>query len=592
MFRGFADAPSESSPEGTGVNVPEPAAHGDESKGSRSHRWAWLAGFAVAAIALFFCYLRFSGTYPADTDGSDQALQAWDMLHGNLLLHGWTIADVAYYTTEVPQYLLIEMIRGLGQDAEHIAGASTYTLVVLAAGLLARGRATGREGLIRLLVAAGIMLAPQLGNATHLLLSQPDHLGTQLPLLLVFLLLDRAPRRWYVPVAAGVVLAWVIIADEVALLDAVVPLALVCTARALLGVFRHRKSLASQWYELSLVAASVLSYAAATLAMGLISDLHGYQVLPLAANRTQIAEIPQHVVLTLEGILNVYGADFFHLSNSNLLGPSLGGLPMAAGIALAAVHLAGVALAAWGFFRAFRYFFDASDLVSPVLATAIVVNVAAYVLSVAPVSVFDTREIIAVLPFGAVLAGRMVPGKLAGVPRRLKPALAFASAGVLACYLAALGYGAAQSPAADSEQAIVPWLEAHHLTTGLGTYDEANLITLDSGGRVAVRTVSWQFSSDVPRRFESKADWYDPQHNYANFIVTNTADTTPNRDGSLRRSSMIPLPAIAALHAGPPAHVYHYKTFTIMVWDHNLLDDLGSHSSTLPGEIPCSVKCV
>ena len=49
--------------------------------------------------------------------------------------------------------------------------------------------------LIRLLVASGIMLAPQFGNATHLLLSQPDPLGTQLPLLLVFLLLDRAPRR-------------------------------------------------------------------------------------------------------------------------------------------------------------------------------------------------------------------------------------------------------------------------------------------------------------------------------------------------------------------------------------------------------------
>ncbi len=575
-----------------GVNVSEPAAQGEESKGSRSPRWAWLAGFAVAAIALFLCYLRFARTYPADTDGSDQALQAWDMLHGNLLLHGWTIADVTYYTTEIPQYMLIELVRGLGPDVEHIAGASTYTLVVLAAGLLARGRTTGRDGLIRLLVAAGIMLAPQFGNATHLLLSQPDHLGTQLPLLLVFLLLDRAPRRWYIPVAAGVVLTWVIIADQVALLAAAVPLALVCGARALLAVLRHRKSLASQWYELSLVTASVLSYAAATLAVRLISYLDGYQVLPLGAKRAPIDEIAQHVVLTLEGILNVYGADFFHLSNGSLLGPGLGGLPMAAGVALAAVHLVGVGLAVWGFFRAFRYFFDPGDLISPVLATAIVVNVAAYVLSVAPVGVFDTREIIAVLPFGAVLAGRMVPGRLAGVPRRLKPVLACASACVLACYVAALGYGAAQPPVANSEQAIVPWLEAHHLTTGLGTYNEANLITLDSGGRVAIGTVSWQFDRDVPRRFESKADWFDPRHNYANFIVTNTADTTPNRDGSLRRSSMIPRPAIAALHAGPPAHVYHYKAFTIMVWNHNLLDDLGSTPETLPGEIPCTSDCV
>jgi hypothetical protein len=565
---------------------------GEEPTGSRFARWAWLAAFAVAAIALFLCFLRFSRTYPATSDGADQTLQAWDMLHGNLLLHGWTIADVTYYTTEVPQYMLIELIRGLGPDVVHIAGASTYTLLVLAAGLLARGRATGRDGLIRLLVAAGIMLAPQFGNATHLLLSQPDHLGTQLPLLLVFLLLDRAPRRWYVPVTAGIVLTWVIIADRVALLDAAVPLALVCGSRVLLAALRHRKSLASQWYELSLVAASVLSFAAATLAVWLISDLHGYQVLPLTAQAAPIDEIPQHFVLTLEGILNVYGADFFHLSNGSLLGPGLGGLPMAAGIALAAVHLAGVALAAWGFFRAFRYFYDPGDLISPVLATAIVINVVAYVLSVVPVGVFDTREILAVLPFGAVLAGRMVPAQLAGLPRRLKPALAGASAAVLACYLAALGYGAAQPPVPDSMQAVIPWLEAHHLTTGLGTYNEANLTTMDSGGRVAVRAVSWQFTGNVPRSFESDADWFDPRHNFANFIVTNTADTTPNRDKSLRRSSMIPAPAIAALHAGPPAHVYHYKTFTIMVWDHNLLDNLGSPPTTLPGEIPCYVKCV
>jgi hypothetical protein len=550
-----------------------------------------VTGATVAGLALFLCFLRLSWTYPAGSDGADQALQAWDVLHGNLLLHGWTIADVTYYTTEIPQYMLIELIRGLGPDVEHIAAASTYTLLLLAAGLLARGRSTGREGLIRFAVAAGIMIAPQFGNATHLLLSQPDHLGTQLPLLLTFLLLDRAPRRWYVPVAVGAILTLVVIADQVAMLTSAVPLAIVCGARALLGVVRHRKSLASQWYELSLVAVAVLSYAAAKLAVRLIIHLHGFQVLPLATKRTPIADIGQHIVLTVEGILNLFAADFLHLSKYSLLGPSLGGLPMAAGIALAAVHLVGVALAVWGFFRAFRYFFDPADLVSPVLATAIVINVAAYVLSVVPVTLFDTREIVAVLPFGAVLAGRMVPGTLTRLPRRLKPALAWVSVGVLACYMAGLGYGTAHRPVADFDQAIVPWLEAHHLTTGLGTYFEANLITMDSGGRVAVRTVSWQFTRDVPRRYESKADWYDPRQSYANFIVTNTADNTQNPSGSPRRNSLIPLPAIAALHAGPPAHVYHYKTFTIMVWNHNLLDDLGRTPSTLPGKIPCHVQC-
>src|SRR6185312_202382 len=209
VVRGFADTSGESSVPDVRVDVPAREMTEEELGRRRLARWAWLAGFVVVAVVLFIAYLRMSRTYPATSDGADQALQAWDMLHGNWLLRGWTMGDVTYYPTEIPEYALVELVRG---------------------------RATGREGLIRLLIAAGIMLAPQFGNATHLLLSQPDHLGTQLPLLLLFLLLDRAPRRWWVPVVVGAGLTWVIIADQVALLDAVVPLAVVCGARVLLGV--------------------------------------------------------------------------------------------------------------------------------------------------------------------------------------------------------------------------------------------------------------------------------------------------------------------------------------------------------------------
>jgi hypothetical protein len=392
------------------------------------------------------------------------------------------------------------------------------------------------------------------------------------------------------------VLTWVIIADRVALLDAVVPLVLVCGARVLLAVLRHRKSLASQGYELSLVAASVLSFVAATLAVRLISDLGGYQVTPVkSATLAPLHTLPHRVVVAAEGILNVYGADFFHISQNNPFGPDLGGLPLAAGVALAAVHLVGVGLAVWGFFRAFRYFFDPSDLISPVLATAIAVNVAGYSLSIVSAGLFDAREILAVLPFGAVLAGRMVPGSLARARLgrvRLTPVVTGGLAGVLACYLAALGYGAAQSPVADSMQAIIPWLEAHHLTHGLGTYAESNLITMDSGGRLEIRDVAWHAAGDLPRHFETKSSWDDPRYSYANFILTNSADHLGMTGGANRLVSMIPRSAIAALHAGPPAHVYHYKTFTIMVWNHNLLDNLGSAPGIQPGDIPCTHDCV
>ena len=469
----------------------------------------------MAAVVLFLCYLRLSRTVSNGSDGADQALQAWDMLHGNWLLRGWTVGDVSYYTTELPEYIVVELIRGLGSDVIHVAAAVTYTLLVLLAALLAKGRATGREGVVRALIASGILLAPQLDHGIALLIQQPDHIGTQVPVLVIFIVLDRAPRRWYIPAAVAVMLTWVMVADRVALFDAVLPLVVVCGIRAFWALVHDRKPLASLWFEFSLMAAGIFSFGASVLAVSAIKLLGGYTPLPLITTSASARDIPAHLVLTIEGILTVYGANFAGLSSG-------------VAVAIALVHLAGLALALWGFCRAFRRFFSA-DLIVPVLATGIVINLAAYVFSVRPAAWFDTREILAVLPFGAVLAGRLLAEPLARA--RLVPVLA----GVLVGYVLALGYGAAQPSVADGEYPVVGWLEAHHLGTGLGTYTESNLITLDSGGRVAVRTVSWRPSGAVPRDYESEASWYDPRLSYANFIVVNTADSggisaIPSRD--------------------------------------------------------------
>jgi hypothetical protein len=594
-----ADAAGETPAQGVDVSAPPRRLTTDESigetrpaaaaeagaasaaNGRRFPRWAWAGALAAVAVALFLLYLRLADTYPAGPDGADQTLQAWDMLHGNWLLRGWTVGDVSYYTTEIPEYVLIEVFRGLGTSVMHIAGALTYTMLVLLAGFLAKGRATGREGVVRALVAAGIMLAPQLGNGIHLLLSQPDHLGTQVPLLVMFIVLDRAPRRWYVPVAVLVMLTWVVVGDQVAVFDAAVPLAAVCGIRVLWALIRDRKpptaqSLAAQWFELSLAAASLASLAAAAVIVRAIKRAGGYTVLPLTTARSPLQLIPHHLVLTMEGILNVYGADFLGISNlpGNVAVVASGGLPPWGAAALAIVHLAGVALALWGVCRAFRRFFSATDLIAPVLAAAIVINIAVYVVSIRPVNVFDTREVLAVLPFGAVLAGRLLAGSL--IRARMEPALAV----VLACYAFALGYGASRPAMSNSEQPVISWLEAHGLHTGLGTYTEANAITIDSDGRVAVRTASWRPTGAVPRAYESEASWYDPRVSYANFIISNAADLVGPSE-----VSVVPYADILAF-AGPPAHTYHYESFTIMVWNKNLLADLGRPPSVLPGNIP------
>jgi hypothetical protein len=93
----------------------------------------WIAGYLAAGIALFLCYLHISYTQNVSSEGASNALQAWDVLHGNLLLSGWTLSDVSFYTTELPEYVLVEVFRGLGPADVHVSAAVTYTLLVLQA---------------------------------------------------------------------------------------------------------------------------------------------------------------------------------------------------------------------------------------------------------------------------------------------------------------------------------------------------------------------------------------------------------------------------------------------------------------------------
>ena len=46
---------------------------------------------------------------------------------------------MSFYTTELPQYALVEALTGLGPWVVHVAAATTYTLLVLLGALLARG---------------------------------------------------------------------------------------------------------------------------------------------------------------------------------------------------------------------------------------------------------------------------------------------------------------------------------------------------------------------------------------------------------------------------------------------------------------------
>src|ERR1700722_8981191 len=312
-------------------------AAGSRRIGAPRQRLLWAGGLLLAGAALFTLYLRQSRVGPFNSDGASMIVQAQAMLHGNLLLSGWRTSDVSFYTTELPEYMLVTALRGLRPDVVHISGALTYTLTVLLAAFLARGRATGRAGVVRALLAGAIMLAPSIAGGTEVFLEDPDHAGTAVPILLLLLLLDRAPERWYVPAGVCALLAWVQVADRLTLIAATAPVAAVAGVRLLILAARHRPRREFR-YDGLLLAAAVVSVALAELAQAAIRALGGFRQSPLTYGLLAPAsQIPSNARNMGRTLLLLFGA--------NDPARSTGGMHGLLAIS-ADIHLIGLALAA------------------------------------------------------------------------------------------------------------------------------------------------------------------------------------------------------------------------------------------------------
>jgi hypothetical protein len=583
----------------------------------------WIIGTLLAAAVLMFCYLRVAGTTQVNSDGAGLALEASSILHGNVLLHGWWATDVSFYTTETPEYVLVTAFAGLRPEVVHICSALTYTLLVLLAAFVARGRARGAEGVLRALLAAGIVLAPQPTGPTQVLLGSPDHVGTAVPVLLLLLLLDWAPApRWYVPVGAGVLLAASIVGDPLIEVVGVLPLFLGCLIRAgrILRQQRAdapappgraapllRRRAAWAWrtapYELSLAAAAVVAVPVARLAERLIEHLGGYRTARAYYGLQSVQEIIHGVPLALRSLLAVFGADFSGVTGAGEVAFSLAHL-LGVAVVLAAVVLAarrlllpGARLVPWQLRGASGAgsgvdtgagsggAVQAGDLIADFLVIAVAANFAAFLIEVPKENIYSAHEIGPMLALGAALAGRVIgslaaarlgrgiqapggaaadrtpprAGSLRAGPRRV---LLAAFAAGLACYALMLGIAVAHKQLPPRNVGLTRWLARHHLTGGLAPYWEASSVTVDSGGSITVLAVQ-PLPGDVrlePKHWQSDVLLATTKGQSADFVITSPAENVHHGN------------VIATF--GRPAGTYRYGPYTIMVWHKNLLPDL------------------
>lgn len=460
------------------------------------------------------------------------------MLHGNPLLHGWYFSDVSFYTTELPEYALVELVRGLHPDVVQVADALTFTLLVVLAALVARGRTGGRDGWIRAAIPVVVTLGPVAGTYV---LYEPDHTGTAVPVLLAFLLIDWFPGRRWVPVAVAAVLGWALVGDALILLIGIAPVVAVCGARSFELLALRGKQPRAVWFELSLTAAGLAATAGGDVLARLLTAPGGFVVYRQASKFIESSgQIPANVAEATADFLGLFSGDFFGAAiNSRLL--------------LIVVHAVFACAVAVAILVGLRRFFRVEDLVTRLLVTAIVINLLAYLL-LYPDKTITSREIAPVFALGAALAGRVLGEEV--IRRRLTALLAVAAVAAVAVTGWAL---VTVRPLPPVSANLASFLEQHDLRSGLAGYWQSNSTTVDSGGQVTLRSVRAVDNRLVNFRWEVSGQQYDSKTNDANFVVALRPDVTV---------------AEATATFGKPYRTYRYGGYVIMVYRWNLLTAL------------------
>ena len=505
--------------------------------GGSGHRWvprllaatAWIAGGAV----LFLCYLRISFTYHVTSDGANNALQAWDMLHGHLLMHGWILGDATYYTFDLPVLALTEIFFGLQDLTSHVASALIYLIVTVCAVALAVADSRGLARVARAAVVVAALTATfHVESNAPYLLGAPDHVGTSVFLLVSALLIDRAPARRY----TSPLLLAILCAGQIG--DATVRYVAV-PAVVVVSVYRMAAARKVRTGDAANALAAVASVPLAAAVRALMVHFGAYQMV---APRTAIAppgRWPHNAAIAWHAMRVLFGAEV--ASGSANPARDAG---YVLGIACLLAVAAGFARVVWTWRTASR--------AEQLLCAAIVINLAVYVVSTMPIP-SNPYEVVAILPCGAVLAAR------ACVPRRIPDRLrAGLTTGLVAAVaLAPLAIAAARSPAMAPTAPVTAWLEAHGLTYGLAGYWNSSVITLHSGGQVQARAVVIQGSRVIRYDWETDAQWFDPSRHDATFLITDLAG--------------IGLSPLAEHYFGKPDQIVRVSHWAILIYRRNLL---------------------
>jgi hypothetical protein len=504
---------------------------------------AWSAPFVLFCVLCFFV----SRSIVSDSDAANNALQGLDLLHGHLLLGGWIIGDATYYTFELPLYAIIEGIFGFHPIITHVEPAVAYTIVAILAAAIAKNRARGAEGVVRIGIVLAVMTASldtgivspiAQGNGIYgpvLLLGEPNHTTTVAFLLAVVLLLQRGMSRRSTPWILLALLTLGQLSDDTVRIIFAGSLLIVLAWRMLAArSVRNRDGL--------LALMTIASVPLSILLRDAVRSIGGFTMV---APPTSIAPTKvwlKHIKLMVHQVPQLFGVVRPHHATPVIL-------------LCLVLSLLAMAVVGYGYVKGAVTWFR-SDHADQLLIISITVYLGSYMLYTLA-QVGQLHEISGVLPVMAALAGRQFPTRLVKF-KSMIPVVAVVA-------LIPMVSNIATRPVPPSQPALLAsWLEAHHLNYGIAGYWESSSVTLASSNKVQVRTVVSSGSEFAAFNWETKVDWYDPSMHDATFFIARFWPLDPGAPTDLT-------PAFVEGVLGKPTSATKVGTYEILVYSYNLL---------------------
>jgi hypothetical protein len=530
----------------------------------------------MAAIVMFLglvllLYAAAIHANPGDSDGASIVLEAHAMGHGHLLLDGWELSLDSFWTIDALFYMVAVFLDGIRPSLMYAIPALLAALVIAGGVVMAR---EGRRGATA--IAGGATVVALLAFPTHAMalffLRGPLHIGTTLWALIAFWCLRKRRFGWewvvaVVVLAAGALgdlqillygIAPAVIAGIVAMLRTrswrggitqitagIAGLALAGLVRTIANIFGTYSVSTVQPIELHLLLSNIKRAASP------VAELIGVQHKEFTTAGVPSAIQDVHFIGALVITVSFFCA-LFILSRDALLGRQRS-IPIRPGMDAQVGNIADTLTE--------RSQWPLDDM----LLLAIFGPLLAYgTLTVNPKDPEYARYLTAAVIFSAILAGRMVARfavalmprsnthrRASAAPRPSGINRSFVAAGliVVLSFGAGVGYNLAQPDPGQPAAQLASFLALRHLTNGVGSYWSASIVTVESGGKVAVRPVFVDGRNGVvryPRESPTtgiRADAFSSSCSTWQVHGDRTTPTQPSLPGGDRHASM---PSVAS----------------------------------------------